>query len=255
MEEFFGIGGFKREAEGFLSWQHLLFVGSAIALMIALAIIFGLKNRTKSDKTKNLPLIIAAIVIDGVELIKLAVECLIDGSAEPLMYDLPLYLCSLQLFALPVAAFGKGRVKEIGLDFVFIFGLLCALMGTIGAGNDYASYPVICFHNVVSTITHCTSGFGCLYLGIVKMQSMQKRNVWIELLSFVVFCGVAYIVNVILSTNYMFLVRGDGTPYDVFYNFTNGDPILYAALVIGTLLLYILAFFGIYYLVTKRKRR
>ena len=47
MGEFFGFGGYKRTPEGYMSWQHLLFVSSLMAIMIALAIIFGLKNRKK----------------------------------------------------------------------------------------------------------------------------------------------------------------------------------------------------------------
>ena len=38
LKEFFGFGGYEREAEGFLSWQHLVFVSSLMLLMTALAI-------------------------------------------------------------------------------------------------------------------------------------------------------------------------------------------------------------------------
>ena len=183
MDKFFGFNGAMDKPEGYLSWQHLTFVLSVNVLMIALAVFFGLRNRTKSDNQKNLPLIVAALVIDGFEIFKFAIECINAGSLRPLLYDLPLFLCSLQLFALPVAAFGKGRVREIGLDFVFVFGLMCSLLGTIGAGNDYGTYPVLYYHNVFSAITHCTSGFGCLYVGIAGMRSMKKENVFIVLLA------------------------------------------------------------------------
>ena len=53
MKEFFGIGGYTREAEGFLSWQHLLFVTSLMAVMTALAIILGRKNRNKCEDKKK----------------------------------------------------------------------------------------------------------------------------------------------------------------------------------------------------------
>ena len=254
MDKFFGFGGAMGEPEGYLSWQHLTFVLSMNLLMIALAIFFGLKNRKKSDNEKNLPLIVAAIVIDGFEILKFVIECVNAGSFEPLLYDLPLFLCSIQLFALPVAAFGKGRVREIGLDFVFVFGLLCSLMGTIGAGNDYGTYPVLYYHNVCSAITHCSSGFGCIYVGISGMKSMKKKNLWIELLIFVLFSALAYVTNVIIDYNYMFLVRSDGTPYELFYSLVNGNKVLYPMLVVGTLLLYILAFFGVEKLICRSKK-
>ena len=46
MKEFFGIGGYQRAPEGFLSWQHLLFVGSLLVLMFVLSIWLGKRNRT-----------------------------------------------------------------------------------------------------------------------------------------------------------------------------------------------------------------
>ena len=37
MREFFGFGGYQREPEGYLSWQHLLFVTTLMVIMVALA--------------------------------------------------------------------------------------------------------------------------------------------------------------------------------------------------------------------------
>ncbi len=34
MKEFFGFGGYTRTPEGFLSWQHLLFVGLLLGTMV-----------------------------------------------------------------------------------------------------------------------------------------------------------------------------------------------------------------------------
>ena len=53
MKEFFGFGGYTREPEGYMSWQHLLFVSSLMAIMITLAIIFGRKYRNEVDEKKN----------------------------------------------------------------------------------------------------------------------------------------------------------------------------------------------------------
>ena len=57
MKEFFGWEGYTREAEGFLSWQHLLFVSCLMAVMVALAVFFGRKNRNENDEKKNRVLI------------------------------------------------------------------------------------------------------------------------------------------------------------------------------------------------------
>ena len=57
MKEFLGMGGYQRVPEGFLSWQHLLFIGILLGLMFVLAIYLGKRNRALTEKQKNRPLI------------------------------------------------------------------------------------------------------------------------------------------------------------------------------------------------------
>lgn len=242
MREFFGFGGYTREPEGFMSWQHLTFVTFLMAVMIALAIFVGLKYRSKSDEKKNLPLIIAAIMIDSFELLKIVIMCIRSGDALGWLYELPLFLCSIQLITIPLAAFAKGRVKESALDFVFIFGILGAVLGTYGAGQNYNAYPVLSLDNVVSGITHSISGFSSLYIAISGMSSMKKKNIPITFAILFSFCTAALIANFALDYNYMFLRSGDGTPYDIFFNMVNGNAVLYPIIVILLFVIYIIAF-------------
>lgn len=255
MREFFGFGGYERPAEGYLSWQHLLFVSFLMITMICLAIIFGLRNRNKDEKVKNMVLIWAALLIDGFELLKIILLCF--RSQDPLnwLYELPLFLCSIQLITIPLAAFAKGKVKDAALDFVLIFGILGAVLGTYGAGNNYGSYPVLSFDNVVSGITHSISGFSSLYIAISGLASMKKSNIPICYGILAGFCVAAYIANLTLDYNYMFLMRGDGTPYDIFYNLVNGSKVLYPLIVVFLFFVYISIFYYICFLVKNRKQK
>ena len=246
MREFFGFGGYTRAPEGFMSWQHLTFVTSLMAIMITLAICVGLKYRSKSDSKKNLPLIIAAIMIDGFELFKIVLMCIRGANPWGWLYELPLFLCSIQLITIPLAAFSKGSVKEAALDFVFIFGILGAVLGTYGAGQNYGCYPVLSFDNVVSGITHSISGFASLYIAISGMASMKKKNIPITFAILFSFCIAALSANAILDYNYMFLRRGDGTPYDIFYNLVGGNQILYPMVVVLLFVVYIIVFHFIF---------
>ena len=244
IREFFGFGelGFTREPEGYFSWQHLTFVSALMVIMVALSVYFGCKYRHRSEAEKNRVLVWAAILIDGFELIKIILHCV--DNRDPLGWVdlLPLFLCSIQLITIPLAAFTKGRMKEASLDFVFIFGLLGAVLGTYLAGNNYSSYPVISFPNVVSGITHCISGFAALYIGISGMASMKLKNVPITYAILSGFAVAAYVANLLGDYNYMFLMRGDGTPYDIVYNLVGGNVIAYPIIVIMLFFVYILAF-------------
>jgi len=251
MKEFFGIGGYTREPEGFFSWQHLVFVSSLMVIMIALATWLGLKNRQKDDKQKNVALIWAAILIDALEIFKITLACAEDPTAWQV--NLPLFLCSIQLITIPLAAFSHGRIKESALDFVCIFGIVGAVLGTYGAGQNYNAYPVLSFTNMVSGITHSISGFASLYIMISGMISMKRKNIWITFSILLGFCAAAFTANRLLDYNYMFLVRGDGTPYDIFYNLVGGHPIFYPTVVILLFLLYISLFYLVYFLIQKRK--
>ena len=255
MKEFFGFGGYTREAEGFLSWQHILFVSILMLIMASLAIYFGRKNRKNDTALKNRVLVVAAILIDSLELFKIVITCI--RSKDPLawLYELPLFMCSILLIALPVAAFAKGRLKEAAIDFVLIFGLLGAVLGTYGAGQNYGCYPVLSFDNVISGVTHSISGFSALYIGISGMATLKKKNIPITVSVLLTFVVAAFIANHLLDYNYMFLVRGDGTPYDIFYNLVGGNAILYPMTVIGLFLLYIVSFYGSYYGIKRLKKK
>lgn len=252
MKEFFGFGGYTRPAEGFLSWQHLLFAGLLLTAMVLLAVWLGKKNLHGTPAQKNRVLIGAAILIDALEILKIVILCLRSESVKPILHNLPLFLCSIQLIAIPLAAFSTGRIKEAATDFVCIFGILGAVCGTIGAGQNYNAYPVLSMDNVISGLTHCISGFASLYILFAKMTNMKKNNIGITFAILLGFCVAAYIANVTVDYNYMFLMSGDGTPYDILYNLVGGHPVVYPILVVSLFLAYIGIFYYVYYMVTHK---
>lgn len=255
MKEFFGIGGYQRTPEGFLSWQHLLFVGGLLVLMFVLSFWLGKRNRTISPKRQNRPLIYSAFLIDGIELIKIVGFCVRDGSLEPISRCLPLFLCSISLIAIPLAAFSKGVIREASLDFVGIFGILGAVFGTIGAAQNYGAYPVMSLDNVASGLTHTISGFASLYILITGMGKLEKKNIGTTFGILFFFCIVAYIANITIDYNYMFLMAGDGTPYDILYNLVNGSKVLYPLGVVMLFVLYIIVFYGLHHMFARKKEK
>ncbi|MBE6779211.1 MAG: hypothetical protein E7541_07500 [Ruminococcaceae bacterium] len=257
MMEFLGLveGGYTREPEGYFSWQHLTFVGCLLAVMTLLAVFLGRRNRHRPFGDKNKVIITAAILIDAFEIFKIVVLCIRDGSAEPIQRTLPLFLCSIQLIALPLAAFSKGRIRESALDFVCIFGILGAVFGTIGAGQNYNAYPVLSMDNVISGITHGISGFASLYILFARMAGMKRKNIPITFAILIFFCAAAYVANIVIDYNYMFLMRGDGTPYDILYNLVGGNAVLYPMGVVALFLGYIALFYWLFYVLTRKSRQ
>ena len=262
MAEFFGLSkltdgnyGFLRSAEGAWSWQHLLQVSVLMLLMVGLAIFFGKKNRNKTDKEKNLVLIVCAFLINAFEIVKIVVLCVRCKDPLHWLYVLPLFLCSIQLIAIPMAAFCKGRIKEACLDFVLTFGILGAVFGTVGATQNYGCYPVLSMDNVFSGVTHSISGFASLYIAISGLVSLKKENFFITVLVLLGFSVLAYVANIILDYNYMFLMYHDGTPYSIFYNMVGGSKIFYPLVVVGVFVIYLVLFYFIYLKFIKKETK
>ena len=255
IREFFGFGGYERSAEGYMSWQHLLFVSALNLLMIVFAIIIGLKYKKKDESSKNRVLMISAILIDSLELFKIILLCIRQENAFHWVRELPLFLCSIQLITIPLAAFSSGRLKNAALDFVTVFGVLGAVLGTYFAGNNYSCYPVLSFDNVISGVTHVISGFVALYIMISGMIRLNKKDIPITAGIIGGFCVAAYIANIFVDCNYMFLSRGDGTPYDILFNMVKGNPVLYPLGVVVLFVLYISAFYYGYYAILKLRQK
>lgn len=259
IREFFGIGGFTRTPEGAYSWQHLTFAGLMLVAMTVLAIWLGRRNRGRDSRTQYRVMVWAALLIDGFELIKIGLACYekhLSGTApwyDGILYNLPLFLCSIQLITIPLAAFAKGRLQEASADFVAAFGLLGGILGTVGAAQNYNAYPVLSFPNVVSAITHCISGFAALYLFCAGMVRLEKKNMPITFGVLGGFCVMAYAVNRLIDYNYMFLMAGDGTPYDILYNLVGGSPLWYPLCGAALLFVYLGAFYAVRGLIVKKK--
>ena len=101
--------------------------------------------------------------------------------------------------------------------------------------------------NLVSCATHCISGFAALYIMISGMCCMKKQNIKISIGILLAFSIMAYIGNLFWDCNYMFLSRGDGTPYDIIKSIVGGVPGLYPLTVVGLLVIYIIVFYNIYH--------
>ena len=84
---------------------------------------------------------------------------------------------------------------------------------------------------------------------------MKKKNIPITFAILLSFCVMAYTANVIIDYNYMFLMRGDGTPYYIVYNLVGGNRVLYPILVVVLFIVYICAFWGVYSFVKRRPPR
>lgn len=232
---FFGFASDPREAEGFFSPAHLIFVSVMLLITVFSALSAAGKRRGADREMKMRPLKYAAAAILLLETFKAVILCTRGRGIVELRGILPLFLCSVMLFALPLAAFAKGRVREAALDFSLCFGPLCAVAGTYLAGNIFAS-PILSFDVLVSVATHCISGFAGVYIGATGLARMKKENRPVCALILLAFEAAALAVDIIqrdtpYQSNYMFFLTPDGTPFSILESAAGGTGPLYTLLV------------------------
>lgn len=256
---YFGFGEDLYEAEGWFSWQHIVFVTVAIAIASLLAIFFARKNHNKDRKTQLKVLKVAAITMLTAETIKIVLVCFRWHDVWAFRTVLPLFLCSILLISLPLAAFAKGKVQNAALDFTQIFGYLACAAGTYLAGNIFAS-PILSFHVNVSVFTHCISGFVALYITLTKLAKMRTKDLWIVCLILLTFELFALGTNILqletpYESNYMFLTHPAGTPFSILMTIACNIKPVYTVLVMAIYYAYMVLFVGGYHLVTRIIKR
>ena len=112
MGQFFGKPEFATP-EGAYSWQHMLHVSISLAIAIVMAIVLGRKNRNKDMATKNKVLIWTAFIMHTVETMRIFIGIGASYNGMSWLWELPFFLCSMQFITIPIAALGKGKLKEV----------------------------------------------------------------------------------------------------------------------------------------------
>ncbi len=249
-----GPDGHTRPVEGFLSWQHLTFVTVLFLLMLFCGIYFGRKHRGAEAKTHNRTLLVFALVADLTEFSKVLFLCWDHPRPWHCFFSyLPLFLCTMQMITVPLAALTRGRVREACLDFVAIFGP-AAVFGLYAAGDFYSQFPVLSIHNVVGGITHAGIGAAAVYVLTARLASLKKRNVPILAALILLFAGIGYAANNLLGTNYMYLAHHAGSPYKIVYDLVGGNEVLYPVSVVALFFVYMALVYGICALVKRLHR-
>ena len=152
------------------------------AFAIILCII---KKRVKTERTKNILLIIAPIITLLVHYSQFIYDVMTGGdimahlSANPNLY-MPLYPCNIVMWLTLVFALLKNKNSKFGefcVDFIFWFGVAAAVVGMF-ANEDFIRTQSIADYAILkSIIAHATLLFNVLLLpifGYVKID--VKRN-------------------------------------------------------------------------------
>lgn len=124
---------------------------------------------------------------------------------------LPLYTCSLVIFTLPFAAWGRGGVKRCALAFLTTIGLLYGAIGVVYC-NGLNFYPFWTFGAFYSLYFHSAMFFTGVFLLMTKYYELTWPDALRALVPILLLSAIAIPVDYALKADYMLLYSAGGVP-------------------------------------------
>lgn len=238
--------------------QHVNTVLPAFAIMVVVSMILRFALRKKSWEIRMIPIKILAVVIVLLEIGKQVVS--FQGEYD--LYSIPLHYCSLFIFMLPAFAFYRGKsYRTVGgvtaglcaavLALMLIYPNLIYSAGNIEAYfTDFMSFHTVTFHNIVM--------LAFVLILALELHAPQAKGESMAVVWFMVgFCLVSSVMAQILKTNYANFYRCNIPVFEELRLSIQKvlgvvvTQILYIAIVSALTILFTLAFYRLYRLMSK----
>ena len=192
------------EIHGLFTINHLIYTILSFLLVIVL-IYLSIKLNTNQIK-KQIKII--GIIVISLEIIKIIY--MITDNRSPNDY-VPLYYCSLLIYFLFLIYIKNEKIQQIGYSLIMYNGLIPALAYILYPITAINFHPLISFDTIHSLIYHSLMLYLSLIIMIKKIHLVCFKDVKIFLVATLSLCLVAYIVNAIWGTFFMFI---NNAPFD-----------------------------------------
>ena len=215
------------EGIGFAHYDglHLIWLALSVVIIGLNSIWYRRLGWTARSRWKKT----VAILLIADEIFK--VVCLVVGGRYTLSY-LPLHLCSINIFIIAIHAWRPSNLLSGFLYTVCIPGALAALLFP-----TWTSLPLLNFMHIHSFTVHMLLALYPMVLGFAGELAPNVRKIPQYLLLLIAMAIPIYFVNLLLDTNFMFLISADpGNPLYIFEqlwgNHLLGFPILIVVILI-----------------------
>ncbi|MBR2704645.1 MAG: YwaF family protein [Clostridia bacterium] len=199
---------------GMFTWGHALLLSITI-----ICIILGLHFSKKCSKEQVKKIItISTVVLWIVEIIKIIFNLSVGLVKEPNHY-VPLYYCSIILYAGILSSFCKGILKKIGDIFIAVGALIGGAFFLSCPNTSIAMYPLWHYLSIQSFFFHGTMVYLGILVHITDYVDLKLSDIKYYMIIIAVMLVISYFANKALDTNFMFISKDfPGTPVSVIYH-------------------------------------
>ncbi len=229
---------------GIFTRDHFILMGMTI-ICIFLALKYT-SNKSKDEVYKTIKWI--TIVMCVLEVIKI-IYSITQNSIYDVNTYMPLYYCSILLYAGLLSSFGKGVFKRVGDVSLATGAIIGGVVFIIYPSTSLPMYPAFHILSIHSFLFHGTM----IYLGILinktRYIELEKKDVKYFASLIGIMSIIALIINNLFNGNLMFISNNfPGTPIEILYNLTN-EGIWYSLIMIIAQMT--LPFYISYYVIKK----
>ncbi len=223
-------------------WSLTYIIALAIVIML---ILIGLAfSKHLNKRGVRIAILVAGIFTILTEIIKMIWTGIVNGISS--IEFVPLYFCSLFMYACVLALFKNETIKNTGVAFMFFGGIVGATAFFIYPSANIPSYPIYHFMCLRTMIYHGLM----IYIGVLIVITGFYKPKAKHFLNYFVFVGLAcigaYIMNVTTGSDLMYISRP--IPIKISQIVFNAAPKLYPF--IGMLVQIFCPFWGVYFIYT-----
>lgn len=204
------------ESCGIFTTKHfILIILTIVAISVALK-----KTVHKSKEEVHKIIKKLTIIIWILEFVRIGFNLYI-GNVHNVNEYMPLYYCSLLLYAGLMSSFGKGKIKRIGDVFLATGGIIGGIVFIIMPTTSLPTYPMLHFISLHSFLYHGTMVYIGLLINATNYIELELKDIiyFAELVGGI--CIIALIINNIFDGNLMFISKDfPGTPLTILYHLT-----------------------------------
>jgi len=202
------------EACGMYTIGHLI-----LLLITILSILIALKftqNKNKEQILKEIRIITVFLWV--LEIIKIVFNLSVGNASNPNTY-VPLYFCSMILYAGIFSGFCKGKLKHVGDVFIATGGMIAGIIFLLSPNTSLTMYPIFHYISIQSFILHGAMVYLGVLLNITNYIDVKGKDIIYYSGLMLIISGIAYIFNLIFESNLMFISYNfPGTPIEILYN-------------------------------------
>ena len=196
-------------------------IGHLILLTITvIGILIALKFRKNSNKEQILKEIrIITIFLWVLEIIKIIFNLMVGNASNPNTY-IPLYFCSVILYAGILSGFCKSKLKHVGDVFLATGGMIAGIMFLLCPNTSLTTYPMFHYISIQSFILHGAMVYLGILVNVINYIDVKGKDIIYYASLMLIISIIAYVFNAIFDSNLMFISKDfPGTPITIAYNF------------------------------------